>query len=116
MKPKSFYHSKSQKQKLIATSSTHAEIRALYDLTIQLIFLINFFDEIDRPITTPAIIFEDNQPAIDLVTNTTGKFGKSKHFIMITNFVREQVTKCLLEVRKINTLLNIYNVLTKIVQ
>ena len=27
--PKSFYHSKSQKQKLIATSSTHAEIRAL---------------------------------------------------------------------------------------
>jgi len=41
--PKSFFMSKSSEQKCIATSSTHAEIRALYELTVNIVFLSNLF-------------------------------------------------------------------------
>ena len=115
VKPKSFYYSKSVKQKLVATSSTHAEIRALYDLTINLVFIINLFKEMHRPIDLPAILYEDNQPAIDLVTNSTGRIGKSKHFLMLINFIREQVTSGLIKMEKVGTTDNISNVLTKII-
>jgi hypothetical protein len=113
--PKSFFYSKSMKQKLTATSSTHAEIRALYDLTLNIIFLIHLFEEIERPIDLPAIIFEDNQPAIDLTMNPTGRITKSKHFLMTIRFLREQVSLGLIELKKIGTDKNISNVLTKLV-
>jgi hypothetical protein len=75
--PSSFYHSKSKKQKLVATSSTHAEIRALYELTTTIIYLTNMLEELGRPLSEPSIVYEDNQPAIDLVTAPFGKVGKS---------------------------------------
>jgi hypothetical protein len=115
VQPRSYFYSKSVKQKLVATSSTHAEIRALYDLVINLIFMINLFNEIERPVNLPVTIFEDNQPAIDLVTSTTGKVGKSKHYLMIINFLREQVEQGLIQLKKIATDKNISNVLTKII-
>jgi hypothetical protein len=73
------------------------------------------FKEIQRPLSLPITVYEDNQPTIDLVTNTTGRFGRSKHFLMIINFVREQVQEGLLKMNKIPTEENISNVLTKIV-
>jgi hypothetical protein len=100
---------------LIATSSTHAEIRALYDLTIQLIFIINLFEEIGRPISLPAILYEDNQPAIDLTTNISGHINKSKHYLMIIQFLREQIEAGLIQLKKVQTEQNIANVLTKII-
>ena len=68
-----------------------------------------------RPIDLPAILYEDNQPAIDLVTNSTGRIGKSKHFLMLINFIREQVTSGLIKMEKVGTTDNISNVLTKII-
>jgi hypothetical protein len=111
----SFFHAKSNKQKLTATSSTHAECRALYDLTIKLVFLVNFLQEIGRPIQQPAIVFEDNQAIIDLTTNPDGKAAKSKHFLMMVNFIKEQVESGLINLRKISTHDNIANILTKAV-
>ena len=108
------FYSKSQKQKLIATSSTHAEIRALYELTINL-FLTHLFTEIGRPIELPIIVFEDNQPTIDLVENESSKSTKSKHYLMIIQFLREQVKEGLFKLKKIGTAQNVSNVLTKIV-
>ena len=113
--PRSSFHSKSFKQKLVATSSTHAEVRALYDLTIQLIFIINLFKEIQRTLQLPVIVFEDNQPCIDLVTQETTRLGKSKHYLNIINFIKEQVQLGLLKLNKIDTKKNISNVLTKII-
>lgn len=113
--PKSYFYSKSVKQKLVATSSTHAEIRALYDLTVQLIFLAHLCQEIGRPIELPIEVHEDNQPAIDLVSQTNGKIGRSKHFLMTTRFIKEQVETGLLKLIKEPTNTNISNVLTKVV-
>ena len=78
-----------QKQPLVATSSTHAEIKALYQLTIELISIINLCDELDREIELPAIIFEDNAPTIQLTDGLSARAKKSKHFLMLVNFVKD---------------------------
>jgi len=109
------FYSKSQKQKLMATSSTHAEIRALYTLVLDIIYVVNLCMEIGRPVELPAIIFEDNQPVIDLSKTLHGKINRSKHFLMLVHFIREQVEEGLIELRKIRTDDNTADVLTKAV-
>jgi hypothetical protein len=114
MHPKSFVINKSSKQKCIATSSTHAEIRALYDLTVNIVYLISLFQEMKRPIDLPAIVFEDNQSTIDLVTSSTTKIGKSKHYLMLIQYIREQVKERFIQVNKIGGDKNLANMMTKI--
>ena len=115
IQPQSFIINKSQKQKCIATSSTHAEIRALYELTINIIYLTTLFKEIRRPIELPIVIFEDNQSTIDLVMDPTTRITKSKHYLMLIHTIREQVELGLIEVKKVAGDANIANVLTKII-
>ena len=67
------FYSKSSKQKLVATSSTHAEIRALYTLILDIIYIVHLCQEVGRPINLPAIVFEDNQPIIDLTKTLSRK-------------------------------------------
>jgi hypothetical protein len=114
--PQSYFLSKSSKQKSIATSSTHAEIRALFDLSINLIYLINLFKEIQRPIELPVVVYEDNQATIDLVNSSSTKITKSKHYLMLIHYIRQQVEQGLLKVNKVDTTANISNILTKIIQ
>lgn len=115
VQPQSFFMSKSQKQKCMATSSTHAEIRALYELTLNIIYLTTLFDEIKRPVELPVTIFEDNQATVDLVSDSTTRITKSKHYLMLIHTIREQVKLRLIEVKKVAGDANIANVLTKII-
>jgi len=115
VQPQSYFVSKSQKQKCIATSSTHVEIRALYELTVNIIYLTTLFDEIQRPIDLPVTIYEDNQVTIDLVTDSTIRITKSKHYLMLIHSVREQVKLGLIEVKKVAGDANIAKVHTKII-
>ena len=107
------FYAKSVKQPLVATSSTHAEIKALYQLTIDLIYIINLCDELERDIELPAIVFEDNAPTIQLTDGLSARAKKSKHFLMLVNFVKEQVLMGLIEVRKIASKDNVADMLTK---
>ena len=109
----SSFYSKSNKQQLVATSSTHAEVKALYQLITDLIFLINLCDEIGRSIELPAIIFEDNNPAVQLSGSLSSRIKRSKHFLMLINFIRHHVMLGLIEVRKVATEENVADVLTK---
>ena len=60
-------------------------------------------------------MFEDNQPVIDLSKTLHGKINRSKHFLMLVHFIREQVTEGLLELRKKATSENTADILTKAV-
>ena len=113
--PRSFFYNKSSKQKLVATSSTHAEMRSLYELTVTLIFVTHLLQEIGRPAELPIIVFEDNQPVLDLTDELSNGAKRSKHFIMLTNFIKEQVESGLIQLSKVGTKENLANVLTKIV-
>jgi len=113
IEPKSYYYNKSSKQKLVSTSSTHAEMRALYELTVTIIFVTYLLEEIGRPIKVPVLIFEDNQPVLDLTEEMSGT-KSSKNFMMLTNFIQEQVRAGLIHLVKVDTKSNLSNVLTKI--
>jgi hypothetical protein len=109
------FYSRSTKQGLVTTSSTHAEARALYQLILDVIYVVNLCNELGRPVSLPAVIFEDNQPVIDISTGFTRRAKHSKHFVMLINFIREQVETGLISLAKVDTLDNIADILTKIV-
>jgi len=109
------FYSKSSKQTLVTTSSTHAEMRALYSLIIEILFVIQLCTELDRPINLPAIVMEDNQPVIDLTADISSRSKKCKHFLMLVNFVKEQIESGLIELQKVPTAFNVSDILTKIV-
>jgi hypothetical protein len=110
------FASKSSKQDIIATSSTHAELRALYILSLEITYTITLMQELGRALSLPCIVFEDNQPVIDLVSEITGVTKRSKHFCMNIAAVREMILHGLMSVVKVPTELNIADILTKSVQ
>jgi hypothetical protein len=97
------------------SSSTHAEIRAFYQFILEIIYVVTLCDELQRPISLPAIVMEDNQPVIDLSNDLTKRTKKCKHFLMSINFVREQVDCGLIDIQKVPTEENLADILTKIV-
>jgi hypothetical protein len=108
------FYSKSAKQPLVATSSTHAEARALYQLVLDVIYVIHLCEELGRAISLPAVILEDNQPVLDVLSDPLKRAKKSRHFMMLLNYVAEQVTEGLIELAKVASEDNVADILTKI--
>ena len=94
------FYSKSTKQQLVATS-THAEVKALYQFAVDLIFIINLCDEIERSINLPVVIFDDNNPNVQLSGSLSSRVKRSTHFLMLVNFIRQYVSLGLIEVQKV---------------
>ena len=76
------FHNRSVKQTAVATSSTHAEARAIFTLAKELNFIIALCQELRIPLELPAIIMEDNSAVGD-----SGYTKKCKHFLMAQNSV-----------------------------
>ena len=89
-------------------------MRALFTLVLDSIFTVHLCEEIGRPIALPAIVFEDNQPVLDLSKTLGGKFTQLKHFLMLIEFIREQVVSRLIELTNISSEQNVADVLTKL--
>jgi hypothetical protein len=107
---------KSQKQAVVTTSSSHSEMRAFFVAVCEYVFLEQLFKEIGRPLTPPAVVYEDNQPVVTLLTREKSLPKQSKHFIMLVNYVRELIGNGSVEVRKIATNANFADIFTKHVQ
>jgi hypothetical protein len=58
---------------------------------------------------------EDNQPVIDLTADISSRSKKCKHFLMLVNYVKEQISNGLIELQKVPTAHNVADILTKIV-
>jgi hypothetical protein len=63
------FHNRSIKQTAVATSSTHAEARAIFTLAKELNFFIALCQELQIPLELPAIIMEDNSAVITMANN-----------------------------------------------
>ena len=109
------FYSKSGKQTLVTTSSTHAEMKALYSLVIEIVFIVNLCKELHRELHLPCVVMQDNQPVIDLLQETSARSKRCKHFLMMINWIREQVQAGLVHVHKVDTKHNLADVLTKII-
>ena len=90
-------------------------MRALYQLVLEIVYVVTLCEEMGRPISLPAIVMEDNQPVIDLTKDFSKRSKKCKHFLMLVNYIREQVMTGLISISKVNTEDNLADILTKIV-
>jgi hypothetical protein len=97
------FYSKSGKQTLLATLRTYAEMRALYSLVVDIINVVFLCTELRRPIKLPCVILENNQPLIDVTSLIADRVKRCKHFLMLVNFVKEQVESGLIQLEKIVT-------------
>jgi len=107
------FHNRSVKQTAVSTSSTHAEARAIFTLAKELNFLIALCQELQIPLELPAIIMEDNSAVVTLANNDSGYTKKCKHFLMVLNYIKEQIALGQIEARKIYGKLNNADMHTK---
>ena len=101
------FYSKSVKQSTVATSSTHAETIACFTLIKDIVYVEVLCAEIQRPIELPAIILEDNDALITLMTQSGGISKRTKHFLMLIHYCREQVKNGLVKIEHVNSEENI---------
>ena len=104
---------KSQLQKSIATSSTHAEIIALSDTAKRLVWLRTLLDEMGFRDLPPFPIYEDNQATLDL---SQGKAvsNRTRHIPVRYFWTRELRDLGIIDFQKVHTLKNDADFLTKI--
>jgi hypothetical protein len=107
------FHNRSTKQTAVATSSTHAEARAIFTLAKEINFIIALCQELRIPLHLPAIIMEDNSAVVTMANNDSAYTKKCKHFMMVINYVKEQISLGQIEARKIHGKLNIADLHTK---
>jgi hypothetical protein len=76
-------------------------MRALYTLVKDILFIIYICSELDIPLSLPAVIMEDNSAVVTISNEESAYLKKCKHFIMVVNYVREQLDHGLIQVLKI---------------
>jgi hypothetical protein len=91
------FHNRSIKRTAVVTSSssTHVETQAIFTLAKELNFLISLCQELRIPLELSAIIMEDNSAVVTLAK-------KCKHFLMVINYVKEQIDLGQIEARQIS--------------
>ena len=107
------FHNRSVKQTAVATSSTHAEARAIFTLAKELNFIIALCQELRIPLELPAVIMEDNSAVVTMANSDSGYTKKCKHFLMVLNYIKEQIALGQIEARKIYGKLNTADMHTK---
>ena len=80
----------SKRQVTVAKSSTEAEYVALSIASQEAIWLRQLMNDIAHKITSPTIIYEDNNGAIELSKNAK-YHNRTKHIDISFHFVRERV-------------------------
>ena len=91
----------------------HAKARAVYRLIQTLINIYVILIELQLPIQLPITVFEDNEALIYSTTNSTVKNKKCRHFIMLVNFIKEQVQHNLIQFYKVSSIQNTADLLAK---
>jgi hypothetical protein len=85
------------KQKLVALSSTEAEMDALKSITTLLAWLRGLLEEFGLKQISPALVYEDNAAAVHLASKP-GKWGRTRHFAVRYEYVKSQIQEGVLEI------------------
>jgi len=105
---------KSSKQSCVASSTTHAEYMALYEVVTELLWLRIFLTELgqSRFVNGPMTIHADNMGAIKLAEYT--RFTeRSKHFNVKFHFTREQLKNRMIRLEHTRSDENLADLFTK---
>lgn len=105
-------YSRCMKSTTVSLSSTQTEVEALVELTKEIIWFRGFLDSIGIKIDKPTKILTDNMPAV-LLAADGNHLKRSKHFVVRTAYLKEQVENGIIEVEHIPGLQNPTDILTK---
>ena len=108
----SFVHTKSAKQKLVAQSSTDAEVFAMVDCLKQASWMRELIQELALTDLKKLTIYQDNKSAI-IMTTDTSKFRKSKHILTKISYARQMHMRGILSVTYLDTNSMFADMLTK---
>lgn len=107
------FYSKSVKQSTVSTSSTHAEGIAMFTLIKLIIYIETLCKEIGRPLKLPINVLEDNDALIILMNKDEGVSNRTRHFLMLIHYCREQVQSGLISVSHVDSEENIADIGSK---
>ena len=102
----------SKKQTVIARSSAESEYRSLALATSEIIWVQSLLQELSIDLSSPPVIWCDNISAASLASNPVFH-ARTKHIEVDIHFVRDRVLDKKLEVRYVDTMNQIADVLTK---
>ena len=97
----------------LSASTQRARLRAIFTLVKDLLFIFSICLDLQLDLQLPAIIMEDNSAVITITTDDQAYLKKCKHFLMVINYIREQVDLGLIEIHKIAGEDNIADLHTK---
>ena len=106
---------KSAKQKIVAKSSTEAELVALSDASSMTAFQLNFLESLGYNFQ-PAIIYQDNKSTISLAENGRSNSERTKHIKLRYFFIKQYLDSGEFEIVHCPTDLMIADILTKPLQ
>lgn len=104
---------KSMKQKLIARSSTEAELIALDEATTYLPFLVNLLSELNIEIDQPVLILQDNKSTIEWASKGRINFKRTKHIDNRYFFIKQFIDNGQAIIQYLPTHLMLADILTK---
>jgi hypothetical protein len=102
----------SKKQTTVAPSTPEAEYIAAAHVAKQVLWYRSLLTELHFPLTTPSIIFSDNQSAISIAHHPEFH-ARTKHIDIAVHFLRDHVKKGTLDLCYINTEYNLADIFTK---
>ena len=103
---------KTKGQECVTMSSTEAEYVAMAACAMEMVFIKQVLESINFEVKLPMILYADNLGAISLAKNySTG--GRTKHIDIRHHYLRELISKGIIEVRFVTTDKNVADIMTK---
>ncbi|XP_031249592.1 secreted RxLR effector protein 161-like [Pistacia vera] len=102
----------SKKQKLVSLSSTEAEYRSLSQVSTELVWIINLFEEIGLVLNNCPVLWCDNMSAGALSSNPVFH-ARTKHIEIDVHYVRDLVANKSLSVQYVASEYQVADILTK---
>lgn len=93
---------KSWKDKTVSTSSTHAEIHALFETIKTIVWYRELLKEIGYEQLEPTLIYQDNINVVNL-SDYSAKDNMTKFLINKINFIREAINEKIIILKHINS-------------
>jgi hypothetical protein len=103
---------RSKRADTVSLSSTQAEVDALVELVKEVIWFQGFMVSVGMDVMTPTDLFTDNQPTVTLAADGN-HLKRSKHYVVKTTFVKEQVELGVVTVKHVAGANNHPDILTK---
>ncbi|WVY96489.1 hypothetical protein V8G54_028640 [Vigna mungo] len=103
---------RSKKQPTVSRSSSEAEYRSLASTVCEIQWLTYLLNDLHVAHTSPALIYCDNQSAIQIASNQVFH-ERTKHIDIDCHIVREKVVSGLIKLLPISTTMQLADILTK---